>query len=911
MIVGRADEQAQIGRLLGQARDGRAGVLVVRGEAGIGKTVLLEDAAAAAEASGMAVVRVAGVQAEARMAYAAIATLVAPRSGALDGLSDHQASVLRGALGLGAPIDSGPLAVGAATLELVAEMASAEPLLLLVDDAHWVDQESARALSFAARRLDAEQVCLIAALREGAGGAEFADGLPGLSLGALNADDARDLVERISPIVAHGGRFMDLYDASGGNPLALVEWARDGDGTGTEEGLGSPAPALPPTLDAVYRARIGELDARARLALGLAAASQAATPATVETGLGRLGLSLADVEQAERRGLVRIEGGLLVFRHPLIAAAAYHALDDQARRRVHATLAETSDEVGARAWHLAAAATGPSEDAAALLEIAADAASRRGAPDTAGQALERAAELSPEQAGRVRRLERAAEQRGLAGRMERAIELYDTACALAGDDADAALRMRMAQARLEFPSDPVQARARAEEAVCLARTPGSRAAALSLVVLAASLDRGTRPEELLALGTAAEEAARAAHVEPSFIAVASIATARARLGDIAGASDWFDRSMSMKAADDFELIDQVDIDLHLLGRVDRALRRLEELAERQRRRGVIAELVRTEQYLGLAHLYGGRLRAAAMHAGEAIRLARACGQPEHERFALGEIDDVHALRGACELIEPRQPAQSDRYDRLRVFHVRVRAVCAFVRRDFVTAAADAPRVRQLAPAVYPLSDPPTFLLCESLVRVGRRAEARAWIDDVREPSAHWPSPLGRAGLARVDGLLASPDAFDEPFTLALDLLADGQAIHWLAHTQLCYGERLRCAGRRREARPLLRDALATFERIGSPPWAEWAREELAATGERARRRDPSTLDDLTPQELSVAAAIARGAGNREAAERLFLSEKTIEKHLSNAYRKLGVHNRTALAALLADDPTLLSVVAEG
>jgi hypothetical protein len=376
--------------------------LVLVGAPGIGKTALLDHAAA--RAAGFGILRARGVQSEAELAFAALLELCRPILDRLDRLEPKQAEALRATLGLSEEQGPTPFAIGAATLSLLAAAAEERPLLLLVDDAHWLDPESADALAFAVRRLRADAVVALFAARPGEGRPFSGRELPELELDKLDDSAAAALLAEAREDLDATAR-AQVLDLAHGNPLALLELPRQ---TESSYVHGEPV-RLGKRLEQAFRARADTLPEPTRRALVVAAAASTSELGVLRAALDQLGLSLEAFEPAEAAGLVSLDAAVLTFRHPLVRSALYHAPDARERRRAHAALAEALADDDRGAWHLAAAAVGPDHRAAAALEGAADTATRRSGFAAAAAAYERAARLSERRPDRLRRLSAAAD----------------------------------------------------------------------------------------------------------------------------------------------------------------------------------------------------------------------------------------------------------------------------------------------------------------------------------------------------------------------------------------------------------------------------------------------------------------------------------------------------------------------
>src|SRR5690242_2571469 len=429
LVYGRDAELAVIERLLGRARDGTSGALVILGEPGAGKSALL--AAAARRAAGFRVLRASGVESECELAFAALHQLLLPVAGSLDRLPAPQARALGAALGIRSPGDGDRLGVAAGVLSLLAEAAEERPLLCLIDDVHWADQSSAAALGFAARRLMAEGVVLLAAAREGDQGLPPLDGVPVLRIGGLDTVAAAALLaERAGDVLIPEVRDT-LVAATGGNSLALTELPAllAADQLAGRVPLPDPLP-VSGDLGRAFAAQVERLAPPVRGLLLLAAASGGGDAGTLLRAAGHCGAGPAELEEAEATGLLQMRQGTAAFRHPLVRSSVYQGATAAERRAAHRALACALDGAGhddQRAWHRAAAVLAPDEEAAAALEGAADRARRRAGYAAAAAALSRAAEITPGQAERGRRWLAAADAAWLAGQAERSRALLDRA----------------------------------------------------------------------------------------------------------------------------------------------------------------------------------------------------------------------------------------------------------------------------------------------------------------------------------------------------------------------------------------------------------------------------------------------------------------------------------------------------
>jgi len=419
MLIGRGSELARIGQLLAEARLGTSGVLVIAGEPGVGKTALLRHAVE--EARGMTVLQAKGVESEAELPFAGLYALLRPAFDRLDALPPRQAAALKGALGLSPGVESDRFLIGAATLSLLASLAEHAPVLLVIDDAQWIDESSLSAVLFAARRLFADALALVIATRPGT-----AIELPTIDLRGLDPASAALVLERQAGGPLAPGTAERIYEATLGNPLALVELA------GTD-----PAELTLPetTAEHAFASRIAKLPDAARRLLALAAAEDLGELAVLDRAAAHLGLELGDLAPAERAGLVSVDVDRLGFCHPLARSAAYRSTSSDERRAAHGALASADPDPDRQAWHAAGAALGPDDETAQALEDAGRRARSRGAYTAAASSFERAARLTPDDAERARRLYAAADAAWLAGHTERAQQRLEEALELTDDPA--------------------------------------------------------------------------------------------------------------------------------------------------------------------------------------------------------------------------------------------------------------------------------------------------------------------------------------------------------------------------------------------------------------------------------------------------------------------------------------------
>ena len=916
VLAGRGAERAVLGGLLNRAAEGYSGALVLRGEPGVGKTALLEDAVAAAAAAGVQTTGLTGVEPETQLGYAGLHRFLLPFAGELEELPGPQRDALRATFGLvaGPPPDRFLVALG--VLTLLAEVAETAPLLCVVDDVQWLDPESAVVLGFVARRLYAERVVLLFAVREPDGELPALAGLPELAVGGLDEDAALELLAslvpgRLSPAV--GAR---IVAGTGGNPLALVEVARE-----LSAGQLAGAVALPEplhvggSLEQVFSRRVARLPADTRLLLAVAAAEPTASAALLWRAAGELGIDPEAAASADLGGLAEI-GPQVVFRHPLIRSVAYHAIPLRQRRLIHqavAGVAEDSERPDRVAWHLGMAAVGPDEAVAARLEQAAGRARDRGGYAATVTFLTRAAELSAEEGQRARRLLAAAGAALIAGQPVRAGALLEAAAPLLADPLaraqarrlDGTIRFALGQAgeapailleaaRALAPADPSAAREallEAFDAALFAGWSASRAVLAEITRAARDLPAGGGSEASAAGLLLEGFATRAAVGYTASAPPLRRAIAMLRADDLSPAEGLRGlRLGSVAAADLFD--DQAQ---HAL------INRWVQLARNQ---GALTALPLALNSQGTCEISAGRFDAARACLAERLEISAATGNPGvlgttgmaevHELAWRGHEAD--ARRAAAVVVREAtgagRGAQSIWVQYcLAVLELGLGNYQAALQCVLGAQEDDAPF------SVVALPD-----LVEAAARGGETGLAEAALDRLAERAAAAGTPLALGLLARSRALLASDAAAESLYQEAMGQLEHTPARPQLARTHLVYGEWLRRQRRRRDAREQLRTAHEMFTAMGAAAFAERARAELLATGEHVRQRTADTETELTPQEAQIARLVSEGTTNRDIAAQLFLSPSTVEYHLRKVFRKTGVASRTQLAHTMAARP---------
>ncbi|MBH1939203.1 AAA family ATPase [Streptomyces sp. AV19] len=931
VLYGREAEHAAVAALLARAWAGQGGALLVRGAAGIGKSELLAEAARRARTAGsrVRVLRTTGTEAESVLPFAGLHLLLRPvlTEDRLASLPAPQANALRGAFGLAEAAPEDRFRIGLAVLTLLSDLAVEQPLLCLVDDVQWLDPSSAEALLFTARRLGDEPVALLLAARDDLpddGQPSPVPGVPELRLGSLAPEAAAELLADRAPDLADAVRAM-VVERSDGHPLSLVETVR---ALTPEQRAGSaPIPAelpVPARLLESYGARVRGLG-RARTALLVAAAESGGELRTVRAAARALGAEPDDLRAAERAGLVTLTGAAVAFRHPLIRAAAYQGADPAERMAAHRALAEADDsgrDPYRTAWHLAAAASGPDEEVAARLDRAGESAWERGAFAASAAAHRRASELSPLPLDRARRLLSAAQVSVVTGRIAQADGLARQAMELT-EDRTVRAWLGMVRGAVEDASGNPRTAAYLllDHAEPLAgRDPGP---VVPMLMLAARSAWAARDEGLI--GRVAEVAGRVRPEQPVTAALAALA------GLVSGVGTSTDSTHDLTAPmaslrffvddvrgrnPDSHLVRLLAIDCAaLLGDDDAVLGLATAEAVRCLARSTVLSLADVLRALGDVQWATGRLREAAATAAEAEDAAGSTadaagpGGPLPARRLTAVADRITARAAALAGDEEKcraaleRSAGDDSTAVLALLDLGLGRPEQALRRFEDTLRG--------GPAAAAALLPFTGDLVEAAVRAGlpgratgRQAAFTAWADAAGQPWAE-------AVALRCAALTGPEEAAEERYSAALERHREAGRPFEEARTELLFGEWLRRARRRTEARPRLRNALEAFECLGAVPWAERARGELRAVGETASAAPaarPDPLAVLTPQERQVVRLAAAGTSNRDIAARLFLSPRTVEYHLYKAYPKLGVGSRRELAALADGFPGRLTEV---
>jgi DNA-binding CsgD family transcriptional regulator len=904
-LVDRQRERQALDSLLGDLRSGRGRALVVRGEAGVGKSALLEYAAGAA--ADMRVARAAGVESEMELAFAGLHQLCAPLLGRLENLPDPQRDALETVFGLRAGAAPDRFLVGLGVLTLLSEVAEDRPLLCVVDDAQWLDQASAQALAFAARRLLAEPVGLIFAAREP--GEQFG-GLAELEVRGLTERDARALLGSVVRFRLDEQVRDRIVAETNGNPLALLELPR---------GL-SPAQAgglelvgvqtIPARIEEGFRRRLEALPGDTRTLMLVAAAEPTGDSMVVWRAAGRLGIA-DSAAAAQADGLLQI-GTRVRFRHPLVRSAVYRSAALPDLRAAHLALAEVTDrdlDPDRRAWHLAAAAAGPDEQVAAELERSAGRAQARGGVAAAAAFLRRAVALTAEPGPRAGRALAAAHANLQAGAFGAALELVDTAEAGPLDD------LQRAWVGLLRGQVAVAAGAIGEAPALLLR------AARQLEPLDGALARQTYLDAWTAAMFAGEfaqagnlhDVSRAARSAPAPLdppaphdllleALAVLVT-----DGRAAAAPMLRRAVRIFAGDEIAVEEGLRwgwvtaIAACVLWDVENwqsiVLRQLQSAREA----GLLVHLLRYVNQLGIKTICCGDFAAAASLIAEVDAIAEATGT----RFVPYMAVLLAGFRGseaeATRLIEVMTKDARAAGQGVGIKWCRwVSAILYNGLGRYEKALEEARQASEQAPELYVAAWALPELI-EAASRTGQTQVAADALDRLAEATSISQTDWGPGIHARSRALLSDGEDADASYREAIERLGRTPLRPELARAHLLYGEWLRRDRRRADARAQLHTAHDMFAAIGMEAFAERARRELRATGETARKRTAVAMnEELTAQEAQIARLARDGLSNPEIGARLFISTRTVQYHLGKVFAKLEISSRLQLQRALPD-----------
>ena len=900
-LLGRRAECETLDELVADVAAGRSRVLVLRGEAGVGKSALLTHLTR--RTADWQVCTAVGVESELELAYSGLHQLCASLLDDLDRLPAPQRDALTTALGMSVGPAPDRFLVGLATLTLLADAAERRPLLCLIDDAQWLDQVSAQVVSFVGRRLLAERVALVAAVRTGTTGDDTLVALPEMPIHGLDDGNARTLLLNNVPGPLDAAVREQIIGECRGNPLALLELPRarhPGELAGGFRLLDS----LPVAgrIEHSYVERLRLLPADAQLLVLASAAEPLGDPILLYRAAEILGVDITAADPATDAGLLDV-GARVQFAHPLVRSAAYRGAAVQDRQRVHRALAESTDaktDPDRRAWHRAHAAPRPDEDIAAELERSANRARERGGYAATAAFLARAAELSSEPDRRAQRALAAAGAKLLAGLSDAAEDLVETAVRGALGPLDTAVAQRL-RGQIAFE------RNRPGDAA-----PLLLAAARQLEPLDLAMARETHLEALLAAATAgrlgrsglvvAAEAARAAPPAPAppgptdllldGLAVLftdgfadgapilrrALAMCRGALSDEHGLG-----ALRLPARIAAELLDDDTWEVLATRQVEIA-----------RKNGLFETLPTLLGYLGTLRIHAGDLQAAESLLVESDAISDMAYLTKLMLAAYRADEAALAMLRA--VIEPHATARG---------HGVILAVCdhaASVLDNALGRYAQAREAARQASEGDELNLVSWALpeLVEAAVRSDDAASAVAAHERLASRTRASGTELAHGIEARSRALVSDGRAAEAGYTEAIELLGRTRLRMHLARARLLYGEWLRREGRRADAREQLRAAHELFSGFGARGFAERARRELLATGETVGARRGGARDELTPQELEIANLAAEGRTNPEIGAQLFLSARTVEWHLRKVFAKLGIGSRRQLRTALLE-----------
>jgi DNA-binding CsgD family transcriptional regulator/tetratricopeptide (TPR) repeat protein len=905
-LIGRRRECAALDRVLGDGRAGQSQVLVLRGEAGSGKSALLEYISQAA--AGWRVATVVGVESEMELAYSGLHQLLGSMHDQLEQLPLPQRDAVSIIFGRSTGPPPDPFLVGLATLTLFAEAAEQEPLLCVVDDAHWLDSASGQILGFVARRLYAERVAIVCAARTGSGDAVLA-GLPELMVRGLGDSDARALLLKN----IHGPLDAAICDRivaeSHGNPLALLELPRTWSAAELAGGYGiADAQALRGKIEGSFIRRFETLPAKTRSLLLLAAAEPVGDPLLVRQAAERSGIEPADATVSGIEQLLNV-GERVTFRHPLVRSAVYGAASRSERQAAHLVLSEVTNgesHPDRRAWHLAAAASGPDENVAEELERSASLAQARGGLAAAAAFLQRSVALSSDPGRRARRALAAAQANLQAGAFPAALDLLDTAEAGSLDDL-ARARVDLLRGQIAFASglgsqapplllkaakriealDPDLARETYLDAWIAALFAGRLAGVGDLLEVSRAARSAPEPSgpprlhDLLLEGfsvlitdgpaAAAPLLRRTAHAFTDGEGEAGEELRWGWLGPAVANQLW--DSESWKAI-------------------------LDRQVQLARNAGALTRLSIDLNSLAVYAVWTGDLRGAKSLIAELNGVTEATGATLGP-FATVMLAAFEGLEDTTSALIKEMLADSTSMGQgVGVTWAHwVDAIHLNASGRYDEALAAAQRASDEMPQLY-FSAWALPEVVEAASRTKNNEVGERYLERLIETTEAAGTDWGLGVQARARAMLAAGERAEALYRDANERLGRTRLLPEVARTQLVYGEWLRREGRRLEARAQLRTAHDTFVAIGMGAFAERARHELLATGEKVRARSDETRGQLTPQEEQIARLARDGLSNPEIGSQLFLSPRTIEWHLHKVFGKLGITSRGALRAAL-------------
>jgi DNA-binding CsgD family transcriptional regulator len=907
LLFGRHSERATLDGLVASARAGESQVLVVRGEAGIGKTALLDYLET--KAAGCRIARSAGAEAEMELAYAGLHQICGPFLDRLDRLPEPQRVALSIAFGLTAGDTPDRFMVGLAVLDLLADRAEDRPLICLIDDAHWLDRVSAQAVAFVARRLVAERIVLVAAIREPSDERDFV-GLPDLKVDGLSKSDAGRLLDSVvkGPL---DPRVRDRIIAeTRGNPLALLELPRAWTTAELADGFERSDPLISRIEEGFIR-RLSALPSDTQCLLVVAAAEPLGDATLLWRAAAILELDPNAGDAAQAAGLIQF-GARVRFRHPLVRAAAYRSASTEARQEVHRALAEATDatvDPDRRAWHRAQATQSPDEEIAAELERSAARAQSRGGLLAAAALLERAARLSPDPARRAERELAAAWRKRGGGALDAALALL---AAVEAGPPDALRAAKAEHLRGQIALDQRRAadavRLLVDAAQHLDPLDRDLARETYLEALGAAIFSSTTDDVASAVAAAARAAAPV-DGEPRITDLILDALATRLVDGHAAAVPSLARALTkVRSIDD--RVDDVDRQLGLVGNpfigylatelwdFDAGRTVAELLVQRARDAGALVQLQFAANELAVNEMLAGQLTDAAALVEEDRMVSDITGNPP-VGYAAMLLAAIRGSDAAARLITAARD-QTLALGEGRIVNFAGYAIAllnnGLARHDLALSAARAVFERDVV-AGYQMMV--VSELAEAASRTGDSELVLAALHRMSERARATPTPWALGIEARIRAILGDDQA-DVSFRESIQHLDRAGLRLEVARGHLLYGEWLRRAGQRIQAREQLRTAHEMLSAMGVAAFAERARRELALVGGKALRQSVETSDELTTQEVQVARLARDGLSNAEIGTRLFLSARTVEWHLGKVFLKLGIGSRRQLRNSVLD-----------
>jgi DNA-binding CsgD family transcriptional regulator len=921
-LLGRETEMAAIDELIDRVRGGRGGALVIRGEAGVGKTALLD--AFAARAEGATVLRASGVESEGELAFAAVHRMCAEMlEGSIDDLPGPQGAAVKVAFGLSdAEQPPDPFLVGLGVLNRLSFAAAERPLVCLIDDAQWLDRISAQTLAFAAHRLDADAVAVVFAVRDPIGPLR---GLPEIIVKGLSPEDSRALLARRLPAPLDERVRERFIEEARGNPLALLELPRTFNAAELAGGLGiedSRSTRIVSMLDEGFGRRAEVLPADTRLLLLIAAAEPTGDPALLWRAAALLGIDPEAAAPAEAAELIRI-GERVAFPHPAVRSAIYRSAEPTERRRVHRALADATDpalDPDRHAWHRAHGTLGHDEEVAAELAHSAERAQGRGGMAASAAFLSKAAMLTPDPGRRAERALASAHLNLMVGSTDEALALLSTAATAPLDD-DARARLDLVKIQLDYATGHDADDAHRLLAVAKRLEPidadlaiQTYMEAFGIGLIAGGLDDLV---DVTAIATAAESAsglASSPHGDPRRLLLDG-ATRLVRDGYAAGARPLSEALADYRSAVDVHCADGsisrdgsaarwFSLGIHSAITLwdyeawdDLSTHQIEVI-------GTVGDLAMLGTALtsrALMFIQAGEMDAASslVREIEAAAEMTGSGMPRYAAIALAarraeEQDATDLLRSGVEAAQARGEGLG-----VAFLHWETAFLGNGLGR-YEDALAAARLARE-----HPAGQPSIWLpeLIEAAVRCEEPEQAADALRLLSTAAQACRTDWAAGVEARSRALLSAGPAAEALYGEAIAHLRRTPARVDLARAHLLYGEWLRREGRRSKARDELRTAHEMLEAIGLSAFAGRAARELAATGERVRRRSPEARDDLTERESQIARLAAAGFSNRRIGEQLYISHRTVGYHLGKVFTKLGVDNRAQLHAVLGEAAT--------